>query len=80
MFLGNFTEAQPPQKLMGKLKAFLDFAVDLGKIPSSYELLGERQLEETSSPGDKLYEILQIPPFDNNFSFNVTRPSRRILF
>lgn len=60
---------------MRALEDFLKFAVNIGKLSEDYKLYGQRQLiEHTESPGDKLYEVLQNPPFDAHFDFNVTTP------
>lgn len=67
LFIGEFTDVSPPQALIKKLQAFLQYAVDLGKLNPDYDLYGERQLEMTTSPGDKLYDILQNPPFEQHF-------------
>lgn len=73
LFLGNFTDISPPQSLLDKLQAFLQFAVDIGKLNKCYHLYGERQVNETStSPGDKLFAALQIPPLNKHFKTNFT--------
>lgn len=65
---------QPPQSLIKAFENWLKFAVNVGKLTEDYNLYGQRQLIETDSPGDKLYEVLQNPPFDAHFDFNVTTP------
>jgi len=70
LFLGNYTELSPPQSLLEKLSEFLQYAVDLGKLTEDYLLYGERQFDYTTSPGDKLYEVLQQAPFDLHFDTN----------
>lgn len=73
LFLGNFTDIAPPQSLLDKLQAFLQFAVDIGKLHWCYHLYGERQINETlTSPGDKLFEALQTPPLNKHFKANFT--------
>lgn len=75
LFIGNFTEIQPPQKLMQVFETFLQFAIDLGKLHPDYKLYGDRQMQEnTSSPGHNLFEALKRPPFDKHFDFNITEP------
>lgn len=74
LFLGDFKNAPPPTTLLHRLDAFLQYAIDLGKLTADYELYGERQLRSTTSPGDELFRILQNPPFDRHFNFNVTEP------
>lgn len=72
-FLGDFMEFTPPQTLIETLETFLNYATDLGKLEKDFKLYGERQVQRnTTSPGDKLYEILQQPPFDTHFDFNIT--------
>jgi hypothetical protein len=78
LFLGNFTETPPPKSLMEVLKSLLHYAIDLGKLDANFKLYGERQLDTKapSSPGDALYELLQKPPLDEHFDFNVTEPEK----
>lgn len=67
---------QPPQSLINAFESFLQFAVNVGKLAEDYKLYGQRQvIRETDSPGDKLFEVLQNPPLDAHFDFNVTTPS-----
>jgi hypothetical protein len=75
LFLGNFTDVEPQQSLINKLSIFLQFAIDLEKLSDKFLLYGERQIVKTTSPGDKLYEILQKHPFDKHFDFNITKPA-----
>lgn len=74
LFLGNFMEAAPPQTLIDMLDTFLQYSSDLGKLTIEYKLYGERQISSTTSPGDKLFEILQKPPFDTHFSITGNWP------
>lgn len=77
LFLGDFTDVAPPQSLLDKLEAFLKFAVDIGKLNKCYHLYGERQaVENSASPGDKLFEALQLPPFKKRFKLNYTANRR----
>lgn len=76
MFIGDFMNASPPQSLMNQLETFLNYSVDLGKLAPNYDILGEKQVEFTTSPGDKLYETLQKPPFDLHFNFNVSEAEK----
>jgi hypothetical protein len=71
--LGNFTDTPPKQSSMKVFEALLQYAIDLGKLDANFKLYGERQLDTKvpNSPGDALYELLQKPPFDEHFDFEV---------
>lgn len=74
LFIGSFKEDKPSKSLMEAFDAFLQFAVNVGKLTEDYLLYGQRQLIQTNSPSEKLFECLQEPPFDAHFDFNVTTP------
>lgn len=75
LFVGNFMDEEPPQSLLKAFEDLIRFAVSVGKLSEDFKLYGQRQLiRNTESPGDKLYEVLQNPPFDAHFDFNVTTP------
>ncbi|XP_042556228.1 peptidoglycan recognition protein 1 [Dipodomys spectabilis] len=58
-FMGNYMERAPPPRSIRALRSLLDCAVDRGYLTSNYQLKGHRDVQQTQSPGDQLYNILQ---------------------
>ncbi|XP_031639443.1 peptidoglycan recognition protein 1-like [Contarinia nasturtii] len=70
-FIGTFRENAPPERSLIAAQQLIEVGVKLGKIDKSYYLYGHRQLIQTTSPGNKIYEIIQTW---NNWSETVIPP------
>lgn len=72
LFLGDYMKSAPPKKLITMLESLLSYSLSLVKLQKKFKLYGERQIINTTSPGDKLYAILQMQPFAQYFDFNTS--------
>lgn len=73
LFIGNFTEISPPQALMAEFANFLQYSVDVDKLIPNFKLLVNTK-QSPLGPENKLFDALQLPPFDKHFSLeNVAR-------
>lgn len=59
LVLGDVQTTQKGEEMFRNIKDFLSFAVDVSKLSLSYKLYGERQVKETSSPGDILFNFIK---------------------
>ncbi|XP_066121420.1 peptidoglycan recognition protein 1 [Saccopteryx bilineata] len=58
-FMGNYMERSPPPRAIRAAKSLLACGVARGALLSNYEVKGHRDVQQTLSPGDQLYEIIQ---------------------
>ncbi|XP_011329180.2 peptidoglycan recognition protein [Ooceraea biroi] len=58
-FIGTFNSVVPPRAQLDAVQKLIQLGVETGKLSSNYTLLGQRQITETLSPGDALYEIIK---------------------
>ncbi|XP_010612872.2 peptidoglycan recognition protein 1 [Fukomys damarensis] len=58
-FMGDYMERVPPKRALRAAQNLLACGVAQGALKSNYELKGHRDVQQTESPGDQLYEIIQ---------------------
>ncbi|XP_028711999.1 peptidoglycan recognition protein 1 [Peromyscus leucopus] len=58
-FMGNYMDRVPPKRAIRAALNLLDCGVAQGFLRSNYEVKGHRDVQNTLSPGDQLYEIIQ---------------------
>lgn len=58
-FIGTFNKETPPKQQIEACQKLIERGVKLGKLAKDYKLFGHRQLSSTSSPGDKLFDIIK---------------------
>ncbi|XP_037372715.1 peptidoglycan recognition protein 1 [Talpa occidentalis] len=58
-FMGNYMERTPPPRAIRAAQSLLACGVARGSLLPYYEVRGHRDVQETLSPGDRLYEIIQ---------------------
>lgn len=58
-FIGNFWKESPPQRSLIAAQRLIEEGVKMGYLAKDYRLYGHRQLIDTISPGNRLYEIIQ---------------------
>ncbi|XP_014650721.1 PREDICTED: peptidoglycan recognition protein 1 [Ceratotherium simum simum] len=61
-FMGNYTERAPPLRALRAAQSLLACGVARGALTPNYEVKGHRDVQDTLSPGDRLYEIIQTWP------------------
>ncbi|XP_032686582.1 peptidoglycan recognition protein-like, partial [Odontomachus brunneus] len=61
-FIGTFHNVKPPKVQLYAAQKIIEIGVETGKIAPDYKLLGHRQVSNTSSPGETLYDILKSWP------------------
>ncbi|XP_007532247.1 peptidoglycan recognition protein 1 [Erinaceus europaeus] len=61
-FMGNYMERSPPPRAIRALESLLACGVARGALNPNYELKGHRDVQQTLSPGDQLYEIIRSLP------------------
>lgn len=61
-FIGNFMTLAPNTLALNAAKALIQCGINNGKISTSYDLYGHRDLKATACPGDKLYDIIKSWP------------------
>ncbi|XP_034480253.1 peptidoglycan-recognition protein LC-like isoform X4 [Drosophila innubila] len=67
-FIGNFNQMEATKEQLNACLLLLEEGVRLKKLKSDYQIFGHRQLLETESPGDKLYNIIKTwPHFASRF-------------
>lgn len=49
----------PPEKMLESTKNLIAFGVEKGYIAKDYQLVGHRQVRDTSCPGEELYKEIQ---------------------
>ncbi|KAM9226294.1 peptidoglycan recognition protein 1-like [Dugong dugon] len=58
-FMGNYMERVPPARAIRAAQNLLTCGVKLGALTRNYEVKGHRDVQQTLSPGDQLYALLQ---------------------
>ncbi|XP_051062953.1 peptidoglycan recognition protein 1 [Phodopus roborovskii] len=58
-FMGNYMERVPPKRAFRAALNLLECGVARGFLRSNYEVKGHRDVQNTLSPGDQLYEVIQ---------------------
>jgi len=67
-FIGNFNQMEATKEQLNACLLLLEEGVRLKKLKPDYLIFGHRQLLETESPGDKLYNIIKTwPHFASRF-------------
>ncbi|ELW71137.1 peptidoglycan recognition protein 1 [Tupaia chinensis] len=61
-FMGNYMERAPPPRALRAAKNLLACGVAKGVLSPRYEVKGHRDVQQTLSPGDQLYEIIKTWP------------------
>uniref|UniRef100_A0A8C2UJE4 Peptidoglycan-recognition protein n=1 Tax=Chinchilla lanigera TaxID=34839 RepID=A0A8C2UJE4_CHILA len=61
-FMGNYMERVPPKRALRAAQNLLACGVARGALKSNYQLKGHRDVQQTLSPGDQLYQIIQSWP------------------
>lgn len=63
LHLGNIVTISEGKAFMEKLSSFLEYAIQIGKLSERFTIYGERQFkQESSSPGDVLFELIREHP------------------
>nr|XP_034178569.1 peptidoglycan recognition protein 3-like [Osmia lignaria] len=60
--IGNFVNRNPNSAAINAVQNLISYGVSMGKITSTYTLLGHRQTKQTTCPGDSLYNLIQTWP------------------
>ncbi|XP_006901341.1 PREDICTED: peptidoglycan recognition protein 1-like [Elephantulus edwardii] len=58
-FMGNYMERVPPARALRAAQNLLACGVARGALLPQYEVKGHRDVQQTQSPGDQLYAIIQ---------------------
>lgn len=58
-FMGNFMERSPHPRAIRAAQSLLACGVARGALLPNYEVKGHRDVQQTLSPGDRLYDIIQ---------------------
>ncbi|XP_040832069.1 peptidoglycan recognition protein 1-like [Ochotona curzoniae] len=61
-FMGNFMDRAPHPRALRAAQSLLACGQALGILSSNYEVKGHRDVQQTLSPGDRLYDIIQTWP------------------
>ncbi|XP_049757147.1 peptidoglycan recognition protein 1-like [Elephas maximus indicus] len=61
-FMGNYMERVPPARALRAAQNLLACGVARGALSPRYEVKGHRDVQQTLSPGDQLYNIIQTWP------------------
>ncbi|XP_075392724.1 peptidoglycan recognition protein 1 [Tenrec ecaudatus] len=61
-FMGNYMERAPPARALRAAQNLLACGVARGALSPRYEVKGHRDVQQTLSPGDQLYAIIQTWP------------------
>ncbi|XP_006871529.1 PREDICTED: peptidoglycan recognition protein 1 [Chrysochloris asiatica] len=61
-FMGNYMERVPPPRALRAAQNLLACGVAVGALSPHYEVKGHRDVQQTLSPGDQLYSIIQTWP------------------
>ena len=59
LVLGNIDVVEKAEEVLRNINEFLKFAIDVSKLSQNYTIFGERQVRETSSPGDTLFSTIE---------------------
>ncbi|KAL5273969.1 PGRPLB family protein [Megaselia abdita] len=57
--IGDWSDELPPEKMLVATKNLIEFGIDKGYIAKDYQLVGHRQVRDTSCPGERLYKEIQ---------------------
>lgn len=49
----------PPEKMLEAAQSLITFGIHKGYIAKDYQLIGHRQVRDTSCPGERLYKEIQ---------------------
>jgi N-acetylmuramoyl-L-alanine amidase len=60
--IGAFDTRKPPKQQLEEARAFLEVSVKNKKLSTDYILVGHRQVSNTDSPGQVLFEIVKTWP------------------
>ncbi|CAL8105813.1 unnamed protein product [Calicophoron daubneyi] len=60
--VGNFMTNTPTQAALSAIRAMIEQAVKRGYLTQTYNVLGHRDVGNTSCPGDAFYEIIKTWP------------------
>lgn len=58
-FIGNFFRNPPPERSFIAVQQLIAEGVKMGKLANDYRLYGHRQLIPTTSPGNKVYDVIR---------------------
>ncbi|XP_027801756.2 peptidoglycan recognition protein 1 [Marmota flaviventris] len=58
-FMGNYMERVPPPRAIRAAQSLMACGVATGALRPDYEIKGHRDVQQTLSPGDQLYAIIQ---------------------
>ncbi|XP_055267793.1 peptidoglycan recognition protein 1 [Moschus berezovskii] len=58
-FMGNYMDRVPPARALRAAQSLLACGEAQGYLTPNYEVKGHRDVQQTLSPGDQLYEIIQ---------------------
>ncbi|XP_057568961.1 peptidoglycan recognition protein 1 isoform X1 [Hippopotamus amphibius kiboko] len=58
-FMGNYMDRVPPDRAIRAAESLLACGVTQGFLTRNYEVKGHRDVQQTLSPGDQLYKIIQ---------------------
>lgn len=61
-FIGDFDTRSPPKQQLEEARALLEVSVKNKKLSTDYILVGHRQVSNTDSPGQVLFEIVKTWP------------------
>ncbi|XP_044615880.2 peptidoglycan recognition protein 1-like [Equus asinus] len=61
-FMGNYMDRAPPQRALRAAQSLLACGVARGALRTNYEVKGHRDVRDTDSPGDRLYDIIRTWP------------------
>ncbi|ELU13452.1 hypothetical protein CAPTEDRAFT_94025, partial [Capitella teleta] len=56
--IGDFTSRVPNAAAQSRVQALIACGTSSGYLPSSYKLLGHRDVTATACPGDQFYPII----------------------
>ena len=57
--IGNFQNAQPTAAQLQATQYLLTLGLQANRLSRNYKLIGHRQVAATTSPGNKLYEVIK---------------------
>lgn len=68
-FIGSFNRGKPPKRQLVAAERLIQYGLDLKMLTEHYRLFAHRQVSNTESPGDELYEIVtKWPHWSENVS------------
>ncbi|XP_069675201.1 peptidoglycan-recognition protein SB2-like isoform X2 [Periplaneta americana] len=75
-FIGKFSNVAPPNQQLEEAQALIDVSLKNNKLPSDYKLVGHRQVTDTDSPGDALFNIIKTWPHWKDCYMSTCRPAK----